>query len=250
MLGNKLSVNSQRMLLGMISLALLCAAIALGFANKQLAPHKAVAKPTAVLNAPAECKTAILVAPEPLPQSSGQFDLSRNVIAGGGGTSTGSPYTLDGIIGQPAAGTVMSGGNFAQAGGFWYAITTGALPSPSPTPTPTPTPTPAANFIVNSTDDAVDVNPGDGICETAPGNRVCTLRAAIQEASSGNTIGFALPAGSTILLTNGELLINKSLTINGPGANLLTVQRSTAVGTPDFRIFNIASGNFNVTISG
>src|ERR1700681_642011 len=114
MLGNKLSVNSQRMLLGMISLALLCAAIALGFADKQLSPHKPVAKPTAALDAPAESKKAISVSPDPLPQSSAQFDLLRNVIAGGGGTSTGSPYTLDGVIGQPAAGTVMSGGNFAQ----------------------------------------------------------------------------------------------------------------------------------------
>ena len=82
--------------------------------------------------------------------------------------------------------------------------------------------------------------------DSGPGS----LRAAISSAQSGDQIVFSLPANSTITLTSGELLIDKSLTINGPGANLLTVQRSTAVGTPDFRIFNIASGNFNVTISG
>lgn len=77
-----------------------------------------------------------------------------------------------------------------------------------------------------------------------------SLRQAIIDAASGDTINFSLPASSTITLTSGELLINKNLTISGPGANLLPVQRSTAGGTPDFRIFNIAFGNFNVTISG
>jgi hypothetical protein len=76
-----------------------------------------------------------------------------------------------------------------------------------------------------------------------------TLRQAILDAGAGDTINFA--GGITpITLTSAELLINKSLTISGPGANLLTVQRSTTGGTPDFRIFHIASGAFIVTISG
>jgi hypothetical protein len=54
---------------------------------------------------------------------------------------------------------------------------------------------------------------------------------------------------SPITLTTAELNINKSLTITGPGANQLTVQRSAAGGTPDFRIFKINSGN-TVSISG
>ena len=73
----------------------------------------------------------------------------------------------------------------------------------------------------------------------------CTLRQAIIAAAAGDTINFA--AGlTTITLTSAELLINKDLTINGPGANLLTVRRSDAAG--NFRIFEIASPN--VTISG
>ena len=40
----------------------------------------------------------------------------------------------------------------------------------------------AAVFTVNSPSDAVDVGPGNGICETAFGN--CTLRAAIQESNA------------------------------------------------------------------
>ena len=76
-----------------------------------------------------------------------------------------------------------------------------------------------------------------------------TLRQAIIDAVSGDTINFAVGI-TTITLTTAELLINKNLTISGPGANLLTVQRSTAGATPNFRILDIASGNFSVTISG
>jgi hypothetical protein len=76
-----------------------------------------------------------------------------------------------------------------------------------------------------------------------------SLRYAIAGAVSGDTITFALPSGSVITLTSGELLIDKNLTIHGPGANLLSVRRSAASGTPDFRIFHVA-GNINLTISG
>src|SRR5213593_863169 len=61
----------------------------------------------------------------------------------------------------------------------------------------------AATFVVNSTDDAVDAT-RDGACETAAGNGVCTLRAAIQEANfaaGGDTI--ALPAGTYSLAISG-----------------------------------------------
>lgn len=83
-----------------------------------------------------------------------------------------------------------------------------------------------------------------------------SLRQAIIDAASGDTISFKISLSGnnctggacTIMLTSGELLINKNLTISGPGASLLTVQRSGVNG--NFRIFDIASGNFNVTISG
>ena len=80
----------------------------------------------------------------------------------------------------------------------------------------------------------------------------CSLRQAIITANAGDTIDFA-PAIVTIDLTNGELSIAKALTIAGPGAGLLTVRRSTAAGTPLFRIFNLLQQNpdvFDVTISG
>ena len=52
----------------------------------------------------------------------------------------------------------------------------------------------AAGFVVNSTSDAVDINPGDGIC-AASANR-CTIRAAIQEANT-------LPGADTISIPSG-----------------------------------------------
>jgi hypothetical protein len=52
------------------------------------------------------------------------------------------------------------------------------------------------------------------------------------------------------MLTSDELLINKNLTIEGPGAHLLTVMRSSAVGIPNFRIFEIAWARITVNISG
>ena len=75
-----------------------------------------------------------------------------------------------------------------------------------------------------------------------------TLRQAISDAASGDTINFAANI-TTITLTSGELLIQKFLTISGPGADVLTVQRSSVAGTPAFRIFDIL-GFYNVVISG
>jgi hypothetical protein len=82
---------------------------------------------------------------------------------------------------------------------------------------------------------------------SCPGSS-CTLRQALATAASGDIIQFE-PGITTITLTSGELLINNNLTIEGPGANRLTVRRSNLEGTPQFRIFNIAAGQFNVTIS-
>ncbi len=47
-----------------------------------------------------------------------QYDLSWYTIDGGGGQSTGGPYTLTGTIGQPDAAYIR-GGNYELLGGFW-----------------------------------------------------------------------------------------------------------------------------------
>ena len=61
--------------------------------------------------------------------------------------------------------------------------------------------------IVNSTGDGTDFIAGDGICETASGNNVCTLRAAIEEAnasSSINAIEFNIPTSDPNYNTTGN----------------------------------------------
>src|SRR5215472_775887 len=76
-----------------------------------------------------------------------------------------------------------------------------------------------------------------------------SLRQAIIDACDGDTITFGNTVTSPITLTTADLVIDKNLTINGPGATLLTVERSSASGTPQFRIFTINVG-VTVTISG
>src|SRR5947208_391544 len=66
-----------------------------------------------------------------------------------------------------------------------------------------------------------------------------SLRDAIANSAPGDTIVFDLPFPDTITLTSGELLIQNDLTITGPGADLLTVARSSATGTPAFIIFDL-----------
>src|SRR4051794_41774912 len=61
-----------------------------------------------------------------------------------------------------------------------------------------------------------------------------------RSAVSGDTIDFAANI-TTIELTSSELLINKDLTLYGPGATLLSVQKTNT--NANFRIFNIASGH-------
>jgi hypothetical protein len=64
-----------------------------------------------------------------LAQSGGSFDLSHNVIAGGGGTGQGSGnLQIEGTAAEHAATDTMSGGAFTQVGGFWHTL--------APTPTP------------------------------------------------------------------------------------------------------------------
>jgi len=50
--------------------------------------------------------------------ASGQYEISWYTIDGGGGRSSGGPYTLMGTIGQPDA-AYSAGGHFELLGGFW-----------------------------------------------------------------------------------------------------------------------------------
>lgn len=52
----------------------------------------------------------------------GQLAVSSSVVAGGGGTSSGGPFTVSGTIGQPVVG-LSSGGTLVVASGFWNSVT-------------------------------------------------------------------------------------------------------------------------------
>src|SRR6266446_10214499 len=81
----------------------------------------------------------------------------------------------------------------------------------------------AGTTVMCATDPVVATNADNG-----PGS----LRQAIKDACVGSTITFDMSAGhitSPIALTSGELLVNKDLTIRGPGANVLTVQKGVDV---------------------
>jgi hypothetical protein len=45
--------------------------------------------------------------------------IDPHVVAGGGGTSAGSSFVLDGTIGQSPAVPSMNGGTFSMTSGFW-----------------------------------------------------------------------------------------------------------------------------------
>jgi hypothetical protein len=66
-------------------------------------------------------------------QSGGSPDVRRSVVAGGGGTSTGSgSIQVSGTAGQPAASTQLSAGSFTVVGGFWPGIDSSSRPTPTP----------------------------------------------------------------------------------------------------------------------
>jgi large repetitive protein len=120
----------------------------------------------------------------------------------------------------------------------------------------------AAAFVVNSTSDAVDANPGDGICATA--SSACTVRAAVQEANTlpgADTI--TIPAGTyTIRIATGatdaafgDIDILDPLTIIGAGAaSTILDGGDPPIGAPPAalaldRLFEIHPTAGNVSLS-
>jgi Chlamydia polymorphic membrane protein (Chlamydia_PMP) repeat len=158
--------------------------------------------------------------------------------------------------GDGVSGDLMTGGRYDPGADSWIATTTINAPSartyntavwtgsemivwggshssflntggrycgkyPPPTPTPSPTP-----LIVTNTNDS------------GPGS----LRQALLDANDDDTIEFAVTG--VIVLTSGELLINKSITVAGPGAGKLAID-----GNATHRVFRVGPAK-TVTISG
>jgi len=82
------------------------------------------------------------------------------------------------------------------------------------------------------------------VTATADDGSAGTLRAQIVAANTGDTIDFDPAVSGTITLTNGQIVLDKQLTITGPGAGVLTIS-----GNNTSRIFNVGRMG-RVTISG
>lgn len=128
------------------------------------------------------------------------------------------------------------------------------LPTTLPLGVPAYTQSPSAP-VVNSLND-----PGTDGCTPEE----CTLREAISYAVPGATITFApeltahgpatitlapIPPGSTWPPPGGALLVWRHVTIEGPGADRLTVRRDTTEGMQEFRVFSILE-TATVSMSG
>jgi hypothetical protein len=80
-------------------------------------------------------------------------------------------------------------------------------------------------MVINTTADGTDWNPGDGYCETSPGNNTCTLRAYIQEAN-------VRPGAATVFLPAGQynLTIVGAAEDNGVTGDLDILDDLTIIG--------------------
>jgi hypothetical protein len=185
-------------------------------------------------------------------------DTSFTMITG---TTTGNQLNVNPLLGPlqdnggPTFTQALSSGSPAIEGGSSSGSNTDQRGLARPVDSP---------VINNATDgDGSDIGAYEVQADQLPGcsdiNRIVTnnndsgpgsLRAIIASVCAGSTITFAPSVTGAIDLTSGELFLNKSLTINGPGANSLSVQRSADAGTADFRIFNIAPASVRATISG
>ncbi len=83
-----------------------------------------------------KCRTwftfaVVLLALMPFAQAQ-PYSVDWYKIAAGGSTSTGATYQVTSTIGQPEAGSAMSGGQFSVTGGFWSllaVVQTAGLPN-------------------------------------------------------------------------------------------------------------------------
>jgi CSLREA domain-containing protein len=113
----------------------------------------------------------------------------------------------------------------------------------------------AVTFTVNSTADAVDASPGDGVCATSGGK--CTLRAAVQEANAlAGADVIQLPAGvfrltltgiGEDLAATGDLDVTQDLQVNGAGRDATVIDGLTADRVFDVKA-NVTFGVSDLTI--
>src|SRR5262245_54983743 len=108
----------------------------------------------------------------------------------------------------------------------------------------------AAVFAVNTTNDAVDVAPGNGVCADASG--ACTLRAAVMEANAlpgaddirvpGGTYPLTLVGANEDGALTGDLDVHSEVSIRGDGP-----RRTVVDGQQADRVFDLPNRSVAMT---
>jgi hypothetical protein len=164
-------------------------------------------------------------------------DASNNPLGGVGVTFTAPGSGASGTFAGSGttASVVTNASGVATAPVFTANATTGSY-----TVTATVVGLPVANFSLSNT------CPGSFVVSSNADSGPGTLREILGNVCTGSTVTFAPGIGNTIVLTSGQIPVNKSITINGPGANNLAIS-----GNHLSRIFSVSPGAGNsVSISG
>jgi hypothetical protein len=98
-------------------------------AARRLTVHQSVAVPQPVAQTVSKDRPAresklppaVISTPTVVPATIGPAD--RNVIAGGGGASSGGNFKVDATLGEPIASNTQSGGTFTVGNGYWNGLT-------------------------------------------------------------------------------------------------------------------------------
>jgi hypothetical protein len=153
--------------------------------------------------------------------------------------NNGGPTDTQGLLsGSPAIDRGDSGSSSADQRGF-------LRPVDSPTILNTGNGSDIGAYEVQA-DQLEGCNGGAFLVENNKDSGAGSLRDVIATACAGSTISFAANVRGAISLITGELVISKNLTINGPGANLLSVQR----GAGNARVLSSPLSATKLSISG
>lgn len=133
-------------------------------------------------------------------------------LTGSSATFTVDPALPAGVTLNPNTGKISGHPTVAEAATDYVVTATNSAGSASVTLNITT----AVGHVVNDTGNAGDADNGDDICETATGNKVCTLRAAIEQvnATAGDET-ILIPENYTITVSGAPISIESNVAIVG-----------------------------------
>jgi Calx-beta domain/Putative Ig domain len=182
--------------------------------------------------------------------------VSVQYATGSGGTATGGASCASGVDYVNASGTLSWAAGDVSPKTITVTICNDTVLEPDETlplslnnPTGGATlgsPATAVLTIVNDDHEVIVANTNDN---GAGSLRQAIMAANLNQPPDTTKIQFTPGIAGTINLVTALPALGANIFIEGPGANVLTVRRSTAGGTPEFRIFHVNSER-TVSISG